>query len=305
MADIVHARDDLSAKGQESSATKPARLVDDRPAKRAAADRHRHPRAPLGDRDRVPGQPVHRHPDRRRRAERTGLALAQSDPAAGRDLDLALPRRPDPLLLRRRLPRLCAPLRPREPQRAEEDARDGDAGRQQDALRRPQRAPPLGGLPDRRHHDGDRHLPLSRLGRMADLGPLLCGLHRSRLHLRPHHRALPVRRMVADLPRLPAGRAGADRSREAEAAADRDRRRRRRHRGNCSHRLGDARHAGRHQGRRRTEARRHSRRGDVEQGASCSHPYAARREFRRPRQVDRRSPRSAQRREGVPRGEME
>ena len=52
--------------------------------------------------------------------------------------------------------------------RHEEDARHGDAGREQDALWRPQRAAALGRLPDHRHHDGDGDLPLSRLWRLAD-----------------------------------------------------------------------------------------------------------------------------------------
>ena len=81
-------------------------------------------------------------------------------------------------------------------------------------------------------------------------------------------------------------RLGGHRSREAEAAADR-RCGRRSDRGRyCRHRLGDARHARHHQSRRRAEARRHSRRSDVEQGAAGSHPYAARREFRRTGRVN-------------------
>ena len=118
-------------------------------------------------------------------------------------------------------------------------------------------------------------------GGWLDLGPLLRGLRRARLCLHPRHRALSVWRLVAGVPHLPSRQAGADRGREAEAAADRGGRRHR-HRGrDRGDRLGDARHARHHQGRGRAEARRHPRRGDVEQGAAGQHPHAAGREFRR------------------------
>ena len=131
MADIAHGRDDLATSSQSAS--------ENDGKIRFSRQRERHgqpPRTDVGTLTlhwvtaiafivslftgiRIAGG----------RAQRAGLALAQPDPAAGRDLDLALPRRPDAVLLRLGLPRLRVARRARQPQRAEEDARDGDAGR--------------------------------------------------------------------------------------------------------------------------------------------------------------------------------